>query len=76
MKLALRGPAKVIQDLEQIARHLRRAIPHDRLVRGACAAVVEHEHGVPVPSLVAKVLGLRLPVCFHETNSTDELQRY
>jgi len=60
------SPADVVQEFDEILRHLGSRVSKERFATLAHASVVEDESGVFVGLGVSEVLELALP-CFHET---------
>lgn len=73
MQLPLLRPAHMINHLEQIARHLRRRVPHERLVALTHPTIIHNQRGILVRLLVRKVLSLALPGPLEATQSHDPL---
>ena len=61
VEFALGSPAKLIDDLDHVFRHLRGRVAHHWFIGFSNASIVEDEHAVLGGTSVAKVFRLSLP---------------
>lgn len=66
-------PTHVIEDLEEVTRHLRGAVAYQGARRLAHAPVVDDEYGVFRRLLVPEIERLPLPGCVENSQAVDEL---